>query len=354
MTSPPPPGPARSRTHRTGRALAAAAALALLALGAVGCSADESSDVSSAAEPAYAGAPSAGDAGGGAVDGLQDGNALSSDSSGSDLVTGDVAESTKVARADVSDTRSLIKTGNVALTSTDVAKARFDVQKIVDQHRGEISERSTEADPDGTEARARLVLRVPAADFDAVMEGLEGVGELISSDGAVEDVTTQVIDNDVRVALQRRSIERISVLLDRASSIRDIVNIERELSRREADLGSLEKRQTYLADQTEMGTITVSIEKPDANQTTLTREGDVKVDGFVAGLVGGWSTFRSVTTGLLTALGAVLPFAVLLLLVGVPVRLLLRRGRSATQGPAMSPTMSPTVSPTVSPDGQSG
>ena len=33
--------------------------------------------------------------------------------------------------------------------------------------------------------------------------------------------TTQVIDTDVRVDLQRRSIERISVLLDRARSIRE-------------------------------------------------------------------------------------------------------------------------------------
>ena len=88
------------------------------------------------------------------------------------------------------------------------------------------------------------------------------MAELISTSSSIEDVSTQVIDTGVRVQLQRRSIDRISLLLDRASSIRDIVNIERELSRREADLGSLEKRQTFLRDQSQQATVTVSIERP--------------------------------------------------------------------------------------------
>ena len=74
-------------------------------------------------------------------------------------------------------------------------------------------------------------------------------------------MTTQVLDIDVRVEAQQRSIDRIQVLFDHATTIKDIVSIEGELSRRQADLASLEAQQNYLADQTSMSTITLAIER---------------------------------------------------------------------------------------------
>ncbi len=310
-----------TRARRTARAVAAAAAVAFVALGVAGCSSIGSEDSDSGGSVAAEGTDSGfADLGGdtraeSAGGGADEAPAAPTEASGADATT--VADTP-------GEARSLIKTGNVTLHSDDVARARFDIQSIVDRHRGEVSDRATEADEDGVEARARLVLRVPVSEFDAAIQELEGVGDLVSSDGAVEDVTTQVIDTDVRVELQKRSIDRISVLLDRATSIRDIVSIERELSQREADLGSLEKRQTFLADQTEMGTITVSVQLPPQEGPAPEKDDD----GFLAGLAGGWSAFTSVTVGLLTGAGAVLPFAVLLLLIGVPARLLYRRHRA--------------------------
>ena len=49
-------------------------------------------------------------------------------------------------------------------------------------------------------------------------------------------------------------------LLDRAQNLRDIVLIESELTRRQADLDSLEHQSAYLADQTSLATITVDID----------------------------------------------------------------------------------------------
>ena len=54
----------------------------------------------------------------------------------------------------------------------------------------------------------------------------------------------------------------------------------------------------------------------------------VEETGFVAGLSNGWDAFQGATTGLLTAVGALLPFAILAALVGVPLRTWLRRRQS--------------------------
>ncbi|MGA8845332.1 MAG: DUF4349 domain-containing protein, partial [Nocardioides sp.] len=244
-------------------------------------------------------------------------------------VASDQKDASPVASA-ATDQRSVIKTGNVALRSADVATARFDVGKVLDAHGGEIAEENTQADDNGEAERVRLVLRVPVDEFDATMTGLKGVADLIDVTTKTQDVSTEVIDNDVRVALQQRSIDRISILLDSAADLRDIVSIERELSQREADLGSLEKRQAYLADQTAMATITVSIEPPHATEKTDSDD----ESGFLAGLEGGWTALGDVTTGLLTVGGAVLPFVLVLLALGLPARLLLQRVGSRRPGGA--------------------
>jgi len=318
-------------TPRPRRVLAAAASTVLLGLAATACSAqggssDDGGD-SSRAVPAQAA-----DEAVSAAAPQEVGEASLDDSAGGVAQTGSRTASDPGSGEEdaVSDpgARSLIRQGDVALRSTDVDQTLFDVRKVVKSSGGEVSDDDTQADEQGDAERALLTVRVPVDRFDAALQQLTGLGAddeavtLVDSSSTTEDVSTQVVDTDVRVALQRRSIQRISALLDRATSIRDIVSIERELADREADLGSLEKRQKLLADQTTLSTITVSVERP-VDRTADTDPDDGS--GFTAGLRNGWEAFQDVTTGLLTGAGALLPFAAIALVLGVPLRRWLRR-----------------------------
>ena len=51
-----------------------------------------------------------------------------------------------------------------------------------------------------------------------------------------EDVTDQVVDVDSRIKSQRASVARVRELMDRATKLSDVVELEGELSNREADL----------------------------------------------------------------------------------------------------------------------
>ncbi len=219
----------------------------------------------------------------------------------------------------VLQTRAVISTGTVTLRARDVGQARFDVQKVVDAHRGEISDEQTATDTKGRIDRSRLVIRVPSQFFDEVMTELGEVAELRSAKRTSEDVTTEVIDIGVRVRAQERSLERIELLLSRAQSLRDVIAIESQLSRRQADLDSLKAQQAFLADQTSLSTITVFLEK---SEKAVPVEQDEA--GFVAGLQHGWDALGRAATVLATGLGALLPFMVVLLLLGVPGWLLVR------------------------------
>jgi hypothetical protein len=232
----------------------------------------------------------------------------------------------------------VISTGNVQLRSDDVGRAIFDVRKVVDVHAGTVSEDDTETDPDGAALRSRMVLRIPTAEFDDAMTELEKIGTLVSSKRSSADVTTQVLDLDVRVEAQQRSIDRVQVLFDNASTLKDIFSIEGELSRRQSDLASLQAQQRYLQDQTSMSTITLAIERtPEPPKPAPKPKPEPETDddtGFMAGLSGGWNALHGFLVGLATVAGALLPWMVLLLVLAIPGWPVYRRLRRREASPA--------------------
>ncbi len=226
--------------------------------------------------------------------------------------------------------RAEISHGSVVLRAPDVADARIDVRRLVDRYDGEVTADRTDSDDDGRVVSANLVVRVPSADFVDAMDALRGVAELAYASSDTKDVTTKVIDTRVRLRAQRHSVRRVEKLLSRAQDLRDIVLIENELAQRQAALDSLEQQSAYLADQTSLATITVEIDK--AHHAAPRKHEDRT--GFLAGLSAGWHGLTAVAVGLATALGALLPFAVVLLALAALARPALwavrRRHRPAT------------------------
>ncbi len=218
----------------------------------------------------------------------------------------------------------MISTGVVSLRSIDATGSRVDVLKIVDVHGGQVTDEETSTDADGEVQQSRMVVRVPVADFYETVDALEKVAELESSNKSSENVSLQVIDNQVRIRAQERSLRRIEILLDRAESVRDIVSIESELTRRQAELDSLKSQQTYLTDQTQLSTITVYVEQKSAPAKVAKKE-DADEAGFLAGLDGGWSALTAFGTVVATIVGALLPWLVVLAVVGLPTWLVVRR-----------------------------
>ena len=166
---------------------------------------------------------------------------------------------------------------------------------------------------DAKRSTAVLTLRVPASKFTATMDALSHLGTELQRQVSTEDVTAAIIDVASRVKTQQASVDRIRTLLAQAKSVSEIVSIESELTRREADLESLQAQQRSLSDLSSLSTITVTFVGPEAATTAVKKD---KNSGFVSGLKSGWHTFVSSVSVLLTILGALLPF---LVVVGVPL-----------------------------------
>ncbi len=324
MTTTPTLSPQR-RLRRPAPILLATAALGVLLTGGLlagcgdsGSSADSSSTAGrSLAEPE---SDAGGDAGA-----VQDDAAADGVFADGAVANRDALASESEAAQDTSTTevmeRSVISHGTISLTGKDVDALRREVQRVVDSHQGSIADEETDSDEKGRSEYVRLVVRVPAKNFADTMKALEETGTVRAVARKSEDVTTQVIDTDVRVRAQQASLKRVEQLLARASTLKDIVWLESQLTDRRAELDSLRSQQLWLKDQTSLSTITLDIER---HETAQQPEEDDR-SAFVAGFLDGWNALKDLGGGLAVALGAVLPFVLVGGVVLVPLVWLVRR-----------------------------
>ena len=222
--------------------------------------------------------------------------------------------------------RSVISTGTVELSSKDVAGVRDKISSLLVSHDGFLAHERTSTDGKGRTSYASLELRVPSADFAAVMDQLSGLARLVDSSRKTQDVTTQVIDVDQRVHVQRTGLKRTVVLLSRAQNLRDVLRIEDEITRRRADLDSLVQQQAWLRSQTSQATITVTVDRRPPPPA-------VHASGFVGGLQSGWEGLTSFVGWLVTVVGTLLPFTLLLLVLAPLVWAVRRALRQRRVGP---------------------
>lgn len=285
---------------RTSAAVAGVLLTAAVLLAGCGASSNDSSSASDAAVPKQA-------------EGA--GNKAGSDSkAGSD---GKAGADSKAGAAQPTISRAIIKTGSltVEVDNDKVSAQRQKVIGIVTGLRGQVTSEDTGSDGEGRITQASLVLKVPTGSYEAAIEKLSELGKRTAIHQESSDVTEQVVDVDSRISSQRASLDRMRALLAKATTIGDVVSVESELTRREADLEALLAKQKNLSLQTELATLSLTLVEKGKTPEVAKAESH----GFLSGLRGGWDAFTKTFSALATAFGAMLPFLIALALIGYPI-----------------------------------
>lgn len=198
----------------------------------------------------------------------------------------------------------VIRTANLVLEVRNAAKALAAARAAAEGAGGHVGSENTERVDEDT-VTSTLVLRVPQERYDAVLAELAGAGRLVSRTSNAQDVTNQVVDVESRIATQRASVARVRALMDKAVRIADVVQLEGELSSREAALESLLAQQESLKDRTTFSTITLELSEKAPDR----KEDDDEGPGFLNALEGGWNAFVTALRWIVVVLAAVAPFA---------------------------------------------
>ena len=251
--------------------------------------------------------------------------------------------------------RSVVITANLAVQVVDVTAATARLGAVAAAHSATIASQSTSAGggssqptypqaPDGSAscpttgcptayASSTTSLRVDNDEAPALIADLGTLGTVLSSTQTSADITAELADVDARVGNAKASLARVRTLMSKATSVGDVVALEGEMSKREADLEALQARQRTYVDQSAQATVTVALLSTGA--PTVVDHGT----GFVAGLQAGWDAFTAAMVGALTVLGAVLPFLIVLVPLGLLIRWWVRR--RSPKRPAPHPSSYP-------------
>jgi hypothetical protein len=225
----------------------------------------------------------------------------------------------------VIDGPQITRSATMTVVVPDEAVAATRLRAIATSHGGVVT---TENVVSGGEkalyAVSTVVLSVPADQLDTTLNDIRALGEVTLRTIESSDVSAKVADVDSRIQTMRTSIARIQDLLTRAGSITEIAQVESELTRRQSDLESLLAQQKVLAQRVAQSPVTVTLTRVAVVETP-----PVPATGFLAGLRAGWHALVVFGTGLLTVIGAMLPFLAVLGLVAGPVVWLLGRRRAS-------------------------
>ncbi|BDH56212.1 DUF4349 domain-containing protein [Tsukamurella sp. PLM1] len=196
----------------------------------------------------------------------------------------------------------MITTGSVALRMDDPAGAAEDLAAEAERLGGRVDER-TESGVDDAK-RATLRLRVPNDKVDDLVAKVGRLGEVRSVSLQHEDVTTTVVDLEARIRATQLSVDRLTDILARADTSDKVIAAEGALTKRQQELESLQSRRASIGEKVALSTVTVSISTPSAGEDR---------GGFLGGLEDGWDAMVGAARWLVVAVGAVLPWAALLL-----------------------------------------
>lgn len=228
--------------------------------------------------------------------------------------------------------RAQIKKALIGLRSNKVATVVSSIETIASAQGGFIDSEDTATDAHGVALSSSITLRVPVDAFDETVDAVARLGSLQSKKTTTVDVTGQLADVASRVSSAKDSIAQLRVLFNHATKLGDIIALESELSARESDLEALEAQQRVLTAQTSLSTISVSVSRDD---DPASKSDDDEYAGFLGGLHQGWDALVSAFDEVAHAVGAALPIAVTVLVLGflgwIAVRRLPRR-RAETSG----------------------
>ena len=224
----------------------------------------------------------------------------------------------------------IVRTATLHIVAADFDLIRPAVDRILQGVGGFIGE-ITASDRPGAARVIRGTLRLPSAQFSTALAQLRALGRVTQDSQNAEDVTTAVVDLDVRLTNARVTERRLNqVLQNRTGRVADVLEVEREIARVRTEIEQMTAQRTQLDRRIEYGTVTLEVVEERPAAVTL---GTVPVPTRLRHAIA--DGVESAAMSMLDVMLFVLRAGPLLLLwatvLGVPAWLLVRRhaGRTA-------------------------
>jgi hypothetical protein len=238
-------------------------------------------------------------------------------------------ESAEIKSSSQNKTRMIIKNGELTMEIEKYDDCMVKIQKISDSSGGFISDSKMDIPYAGVK-RGNIEIRIPSEKFETLMIEIKKLASKVEVEGVKgTDVSEEFFDLEARLINKQKAEARMQEIMKAAKTVREILEVERELTGIREDIERFEGRRRFLADQASLSTIRVTMHEP--YPVSVSSSGGFWAtigDGFVHGIKG----FAVILSGTIAFLIAGIPvFALIFLIVYLTVKTIKRSRRKKIQ-----------------------
>lgn len=180
----------------------------------------------------------------------------------------------------------IIRTAQLSLITKEFDRARANLEAILKRHRGYVGELKA-GGATGSGRTLTATLRVPADQLDATLTEVKTLGRVESESQSGQDVTSQYVDLQARLANARNTEQRLTDLLrNRTGKLSDVLEVEQELDRVRGEIEQMEAERKNMTNQVNFATLNATITEDYQAQlqvvppSTATRLSNAAIEGY--------------------------------------------------------------------------
>ncbi len=180
----------------------------------------------------------------------------------------------------------IIRTAQLALITKDFDNARSAIEALLKRHHGYVGDLKVGGST-GSGRSLTATLRVPADQLDASLAEMKTLGRVESESQSGEDVTSQFVDLQARLANSRNTEQRLKDLLrQRTGELSDVLEVEQEVARVRGEIEQMEAERKNMSNQVSFATLNATITEDYKAQlqvvppSTSTRLSNAAVEGY--------------------------------------------------------------------------
>lgn len=184
--------------------------------------------------------------------------------------------------------RMIVRTGHIELVVADVSSAIEQINGLAVSYEGYVV--SSSSWREGDRLVGSIAIRVPAERFDDALRALRQMAVEVNLESTSSvDVTEEYIDLSARLHNLEASEEQLIRLLEKAGDVKDILEVQRELTQTRGEIEQTKGRMQYLEQTSETSFIDVLLQQAelDVNFTVNNRRVKVGQDVYFDPSIGG-------------------------------------------------------------------
>ena len=158
-------------------------------------------------------------------------------------------------------TRKIVRQAELELEVQNPGGTQTALERLAEQHGGYVVSAARDTDNgSAVDMRVTLVVRVPQAELTATISELKRMGRGTGSERITsDDVTDEYVDLVARTTSQKQLEQQYLEILKRAATVKDAMDVQKELADVRTEIERLQGRQQLLDKESAYSTLTVHL-----------------------------------------------------------------------------------------------